>query len=429
MVFERWSIKIIIVLLTVIIFFTGCHAESNSVPVAGSVSSTQEKHNETYTNTLSLITSRSGLYNHAYAGNENGCYFTVMNEDGSANIMYIDYKSLNVVYLSSDIQSAHNTDGDNSWIENAIGGCTVVLLNNKLGVITFGMPSKNTTSNENAARIIIADLDGANRELLYEFLPNEEIKSAMVFDGEHIYFLTRKYDSTVTNELVSLNTKSKELKTILSYPDDADYSIVGVDKRKIICKSVGIPAKYSNLPINELSNYIYTKLFSIDIDNGSEEKLFEWNGNLFSEIVSKKIYLYNYLDNTISCKNFDQSKDFNAQFSVSNLNKELDFALVGEIIDERFFLLDKNDNSLMVINPTAKQSNSFDFKNGDYNISVIARTATDYLVITGNTKVAIERFAPDGTPYQSNAIYPVYALIVKDDFWNARSNFKKIVYK
>lgn len=302
MVFKRWLSKSQKHLVFVFLFaaiFTGCNSQSNSSSANSIPISSQNTAVLVEQKSLNIITARSGLYNHACAGNENGCYFTVANEDGSANIMYIDYESLSVLYLSSNIQSTHNTEGNSSWIKNAIGGSTIIMLKNKIGIITFGMPSRKATSNENAARIFTADLDGSNRELLYEFLPNEEIKSAIAFDGEYLYFLVKAYDKMSVNQIVKLDITSKAKEIVATYPDDADYSIVGVSERGLLCKIIGIPSQYSNLPVSELAQYLYTKLILVNVDTGEEEKIFEWNENLFSEIVGEKIYFYSNIDKAI----------------------------------------------------------------------------------------------------------------------------------
>lgn len=241
------------ILIIMILCLIGCTPTSNKKPSEVTKDSIQE---------LTFIEWKY-LFNDGY-GNEDGYYhMRDTDEEGGivCNIYYLDYKTQKEIYLCDKPECKHNTPNCPSYLEGISMHYTIFVYEKSLYLIKSaisgtvieegGSESIKNTPNQ----IIKMDLDGRNKELVYE--DDGELRidcTDFVVSGDSLYVIFSDDERVTINgstevisskKLYEIDTKKKESKELCSV---TNKSIAGVDNRNIIFNEV--------IYENDLNEYI-----------------------------------------------------------------------------------------------------------------------------------------------------------------------------
>ena len=148
------------------------------------------------------------------AGNNDGCYKLLVNPDGSANFIYYDYVSLELVYLSNQNTSAKD-EANPGMIKEMLGGINPFIAGEKLYAIVPGYP--RTMAEGYPAIPYQVDFSTDNRkQIRLSPLGDFPMNSAIAFDGENPLLMVRRF-----------NEQNGQLETVdIVYPDFDEQKMV-----------------------------------------------------------------------------------------------------------------------------------------------------------------------------------------------------------
>lgn len=141
------------------------------------------------------------------SGNKDGYYQIIANSDGSHNVVFIDYKTRQQIYLCADANCQHNTDQCSSWFPADDTQIWPIACDDQ---IFFVHNSWVSTS-----YIEKADPDGSNRQMLCELENGSTIDSGAAYKSGYLVLmvdtLTNQEDSVNHAEhLIAVDTKTGE---------------------------------------------------------------------------------------------------------------------------------------------------------------------------------------------------------------------------
>ena len=87
---------------------------------------------------MTMALPSTGIFSTEISGNQDGAYYILPNtNDYSAQLLYYDYATLQVIYLSDQVVVTNN-DENPGWIEDIFGGAVPLAVNEKLYIIKYG---------------------------------------------------------------------------------------------------------------------------------------------------------------------------------------------------------------------------------------------------------------------------------------------------
>ncbi len=119
------------------------------------------------------------------SGNENGFYQIITNTDGSHNVVFIDYKTCQQIYLCADANCQHDNERCNSWFPADDTQIWPIACDDQ---IFFVHNSWVSTS-----YIEKANLDGSNRQKLYELENGGTVSSGAAYKAGYLAFMAEFY--------------------------------------------------------------------------------------------------------------------------------------------------------------------------------------------------------------------------------------------
>ena len=238
-----------------------------------------------------LVTSRYGVNNSYYAASQEGAYFLVDNSDRSANIAYIDFATRQQIFLSNQPDSLHNDETDTSWVEDVPGSSTLFVAGDFLYLFASGLPSQ-PPKEEDFGYILQMDLNGNNRQKIFEISGDMWISSSIAFDGVSLYFLATVYRENGSEiQLISLDTQSKRSSVMASFAPDAQYFLVGTYHDGLILKTISLTQSDAELSPNEWYSHQIHTLYSYSFSSRELKEEMSWAQDERSEIIyENKIY-------------------------------------------------------------------------------------------------------------------------------------------
>lgn len=145
-----------------------------------------------------------------------GFYFVspACREDGSTNLMYLDYATMQQVYLCSQPNCSHDTDACTSYLPYSAGGILASVVGEQLVLVFPGNLQTSTGSGTESVlpHIETMGLDGSNRKTTVTLGANQVLSRPLVTDGTCLYTRldTTAEDGSFTAQLVRIDPAGGE---------------------------------------------------------------------------------------------------------------------------------------------------------------------------------------------------------------------------
>ena len=113
---------------------------------------------------MTMALPSTGIFSTEISGNQDGAYYILPNtNDYSAQLLYYDYATLQVIYLSDQVVVTNN-DENPGWIEDIFGGAVPLAVNEKLYIIKYGKsPIPNINYDGSPTFLLQMEPNAANR--------------------------------------------------------------------------------------------------------------------------------------------------------------------------------------------------------------------------------------------------------------------------
>lgn len=135
-------------------------------------------------------------------------------EDGSTNLMYLDYATMQQVYLCSQPNCSHDTDACTSYLPYSAGGILSCVVGKQLILVFPGNLYTGASSGTESVlpHIETMGLDGSNRKTTVTLGANQVISRPLVTDGTCLYTRldTTAEDGSFTAQLVRIDPAGGE---------------------------------------------------------------------------------------------------------------------------------------------------------------------------------------------------------------------------
>lgn len=263
-----------ICIISIFLLLTSC--SQNAAEARPSAGSSEPAEGGSQALTPYLVTSRYGINNSYYAVSQEGAYFLVDNSDRSANIAYIDFSTRQQIFLSSQPDSLHHDETDTSWVEDVPGSSTLFVAGDSLYLLASGLPSQPPNEGD-FGYILQMDMNGGNRQKIFEISGDMWISSSIAFDGVSLYFLATVYSEGGSEiQLIALDTQSKRSSVMASFAPDAQYFLVGTYHDGLILKTISLTRADAELSPSEWYSHQIHTLYSYSFSSRELKEEMSW---------------------------------------------------------------------------------------------------------------------------------------------------------
>lgn len=382
-----------------------------------------------------------------------GYYDLLSRSDKGANIIYYDYATKVCVYLSSDVNSTHNSADDTSYLPNTLGGIDLFTDGSKLYAIKSGRANYDSPDPDDAASILYQmDLDGQNRREI-------RLPANTVFSGGHVFSSNGKLiclckqieeDWSGVWQLREMDFASGTSPVLSELPNCDNAVIAGAwQDRILLCMRNRKTQQFRILLLNpesgeqtEILSDLFLMIDSLrgrlffagdgevqlyDFSSGKSEStgvllapledgFFEFPGalnetdGLFYYAKGGEIWSFDP-DTKTACF---------TDFSVPVKEGERCYVRVDHGYLEIWF-----EDGHVYFDPASKKEFPGYPDVEDKPVFIQGEFGDSYFVKMGSIHIQYQDFNPDGVPIQNEMGLPHYVLIKKEDFWNGRPIFEE----
>lgn len=377
-----------------------------------------------------LVTSRYGINNSYYAVSEEGAYFLVDNSDRSANIAYIDFSTRQQIFLSSQPDSLHNDETDTSWVEDVPGSSTLFVAGDSLYLLASGLPSQPPNEGD-FGYILQMDMNGGNRQKIFEISGDMWISSSIAFDGVSLYFLATVYSESGSEiQLIALDTQSKRSSVMASFAPDAQYFLVGTYHDGLILKTISLTRADAELSPNEWYSHQIHTLYSYSFSSRELKEEMSWAQDERSEIIyENKIYYVDSHSGQLFCQEIGQTTPSDVLVTLPSHDDTVMFKIISEVYDNHIFVQASASNGIYQtyhINLDTYHYSPVGLHAEDRTVGVVAETDGLFLVTLNMQTVMRDGTDPDGRPMQQPYTTLAVCLMPKEAYWNSRPEYIEI---
>lgn len=367
---------------------------------------------------------------------DDGFYELVFAKDvisGARNIVYTDFSTLHRIYLSSDVNSDHQSENDTSYIPAAVGGAGIITDGEYIYIIKKGSILLQDSYGEAAWPCLYrSNLDGSDR-ITIDLSPDQTINgtSGIFSDGDSLILLIDvvNEDASPHQELIRADFSSKKLTTLV------DFSDVGLATQNLaLVSSFGGKFVLSSLDFDDENGLIQT-LYTLDPSKETIEPLvtfipekqyaFFQNGIIYYLDTDEQT-LYS-LDPLTMEKKIVLQKVAPPDITFDSI--QIGFAAPTPYMAFRFNRDDSGSNYYW--NSETGEWKKEQLMDGDREVHIYGIWKDYFLVKLQDKMVSYQDFTPEGQSYTNEMAVAEYALINQDDYWNGIPkyiHFKDDVY-
>ncbi len=360
------------------------------------------------------------------AGTQQGCYDILQRMDGTADLMYYDYATMQKVYLASSPNLGHDP-ASTAYLEDYAGGVGVVTAGPYLYVMKNGSYTAfNATGDETMIPYYLRmNLDGSQRKKFvippqYEINPYGNIAT----DGEDLFFkvdVVNRELHTEHTELAKMEFDAQKLTPFYVEEEGVGVDIVGTCSKGLI-----LERRRQNGTTKETQLLLYNPALSEPM------QLTEWQSKMTSEAYANdRIY---YLQQGSEALYARDILTGNVQTVAQNFNcngaKVKRAFIAGAVYDNHILISledEQTDESYVTVDldtGAVQQMTLFSDENGKHNsVQIYSEFADGFMVYLGETGVPATDYAPDGTPYETTLWIHHFVRISKQDYWANRPNY------
>lgn len=386
---------------------------------------------------MTMALPSTGIFSTEISGNQDGAYYILPNtNDYSAQLLYYDYATLQLIYLSDQVVVTNN-DENPGWIEDIFGGAVPLAVNEKLYIIKYGKsPIPNINYDGSPTFLLQMEPNAANRIKLS--VPQGSLlpySSGIAADGSNLYLLLLDYDSQkmqITNTTLCCTDFNKnKMNRLCSLGNQKDWSIIGTYSEGLILQCSWLSSEHSSQDSDDqLSNLHYElQLYSLH-DNCLIDTNFTWKQGELSLVINQDIIYYvKKGDLRLYAHSLQTGKDLVVSdnlYGSDSSDSSGSVMLVGEIHDNNIVFSNLNEQYFCYNLATKKTMPlllSYEYDGGTIPVSIMAENEQYFLVNTGIVTLSRSATGTDGSIY--NIDYPItdYKLIKKEDYWNSVPNY------
>ena len=411
-------VYIVCFVLIFIICLGGCNSASSSKITDTSASS---KYETDLSNSTPIVLIRDEFTHNTGMGNGVGYYSLLQNEDMTTNILYMDYKTKEQVYLCERPECLHNDSTCNSWLGTVYGGANIFVVDNTLLIVQWGSANLANDYGEIALpTFYTANLDGSDRKMCIRLDATEQLEGGLAYSGRNLYFVINNLSVgdglEGVSSLVCVNLDTKEEHVIYDF-DRSAYLQSAFDNYLVIktLSSIKWEEIEDETDLESASNSIEMSALVID-RNGNLVNEVSWkNGNAIGRCFNDKLYQLNLStkmlkeiflldgkEKEICTVDFEFAKD-----SITINQKTNNFLIIQTINETTFDHYAVNCETGEIISLPLK------YKERNLLIPVeIWDEYDNYYYVCGNSIDSGRGFS-----------YPQNALILKSDFWSGNGNY------
>lgn len=453
---------LIAVLIIVAILVSGCGSYLNTKKSSSMIENSQSEESQIEQTTDSkfedgefqIISSYNGIIATAYAETPNGCYEVLYRPSGDGNIIYNDYATQKLIYLSEQPNTTHDNEADTSWIQSTNGGCYPVVGGDKLYLFKLNTPGFIDQLGEAGKGYIYQyNLDGSGKKALTKIDDNETVSGCCIaYDGNNLYYLSilvQEDGIESIYQIIQVNTETGEKTVIKELPIDERHYIVGAVGGSLILKHIINPINIQEGAEEADIKDMYSKQqhqVTICALDGEEKVVKEWNQDEISEMIydNRMIYWDSKSGEIKSLNIFTLQEDVLISETPADVN--------GDKYDAITMLPDSYDNHILfngenmvedsesgevysetvqrlALNISTNEVIRLDLVytdpliNDARDVSIYAEGADVFFVIVSKKEYAMTDYLEDGQLYITDLIVSVPAVIKKSDYWNNIPNY------
>ena len=187
------------------------------------------------------------------AAGEDGFYsISSTRADGSTNIQYTDYETMESIPLCSQINCTHDSDVCTSWLPYNGGGTSLMTVGEQLILAAPGQPNLYENLGDLCLpNIRVCALDGSNRKLLVQFSSEQRLLTPYLTDGEFLYVtLQTLTEERVQNELIQIDLSSGNYSTLIELDNEHSESVLGASGEYIFFNQLSDTSQEARLQMN-----------------------------------------------------------------------------------------------------------------------------------------------------------------------------------
>lgn len=411
----------------------GCQKEPAPNRPAGSAASTQEA--ALGSNPKARVTGLyplQGVGGWVYgAGGDDG-YYSIspfVQADGSTNIQYTDYETMQTVPLCSQVNCTHNTEACTSWLPYNGGGTSLMIVGNELLLVAPGAPGAYDELKERSLpQIRACQLNGSERRKIVEFSANQQLRAPYITDGKKLYgTLETSTEEETILELIKIDLLKGSYTTVTLLDSSKAACVWGAAGEYIVLNELAVSGEQA------MTQRDYgVRVLRLNVNTLEKELLLEYNVNEGRvALFGKNILYYDHKTNRMSL--------------IDSLTKE-SRTIAENFLEQGIALYDLNLifydepnllTSMIVPNTTSNQvQRKFQILNADDEsehdtelyylqddrslpivpIATIGKE-NSYFVICDETSVQSQGTADEGSKYYISSPAPQYAKITKENYW------------
>ncbi len=385
---------------------------------------------EDYTVELSVVSQNLSA---GYASNEAGSYSILSFADGSADVQYIDYAQLNATRLTISGVPDSPTYGS---LTNMWGGSLPLWAGEHLYIITQRGAPAQLDSHGAAAAGSITQLSPTGEVLQQVSFPVEfsfQLSSAVLFDGENLYFIMAEQQQEIVYHLMQFNAASGEYHTLHTLEAGYEYTLYGHwDMGPVVIAADALPP-LDDPAFNSAWENRGFALHAMGLASGSMSPLLLWQQDTIYHTMQGNMF-YFWSEDTLALHSINaDTKDIQqlaADFAPNDYTvAQVQEPMLNNLVRLRFSLHEGRTAYHFAVSPqdgAVLENNATQL--GD-TVTVCAESAEHFLVISGERFVGRELTEPGYVPSEDDdynsqfSSVPVYSLITKQDYWAGNANF------
>lgn len=352
--------------------------------------------------------------------------------DGSLNIQYTDYASMQTVFLCAQPNCAHDSDSCTSY-QSGGSGVSLMMVGRRLVLVSPGTGPWGEQPSPPCVRV--CDPDGSRRREVAAFDPNQQLEAPYLTDGKNLYatLLTSQAQET-TAELVSIDLASGAVSSVL--PLDREQS-------EKVCSGAGqwviLLSLKGNDP-NDMESDTAVCYQRVNVGTLERETVFEYSiGEGRATAFSEALVFYDAEQNSV------QSIDWRTggqqilardvlPAGVDMIELDLVFYDEGRLLysfESPDHTTDYGGRAFFIAGPEEAEKTEFSLtylaQHRPTPVCPIARIedGKSYFVIADETLQPWEDRSEDGAPFTAHIPIPVYGKIGCEAFWAGSGTVQK----
>lgn len=412
----RLRFQFAMLLCLLVIFQCGCgRIETSSNLSSHSLPPTE---NASPTKSYQLLCDR--IIGCAGSGTKDGFYRVLNNLDGTGNIVYYDYSTRQLIFLSSQVNSTHKDSDDTSFLSSVIGGTATLSDGEKLYILK---QTNDVLIRKGDMRgrgyICCLDLNGQNRQTIQ--LPTNQYiipTSGVACSAQELYFLIQETgDNAQTHtKLLSTNFEKESLSVEYTFEESVIPFLVGQCSKGLIFQLRNVNEGKN---VFAIWNNTLQAPVELAFDASANECVFDnEKGQLYYTPHSNPLKLYRY----------DISTDHSDEISsIPQLDGYDQLLFSSTVRDQHIFIQLANSTTGDVlryaIDLKSREWKPQTLQDGDHDVQIFAHSEKEYFVRLEDSEVDYQDYLPDGTPVTNQMLMPNYVLIAKEDYWKNKPDY------